>query len=54
MPQIKDLRKIKLTWAELAELLKKQGNSQGLLPNEEIREITLMKPRELLIRTEQK
>jgi len=47
------MRKFKLTWVELCEILKKHGNTKGLLPGEEIKEITLMKPKELLIRAEQ-
>jgi len=42
-------RKFKLTWIQLQEILRRQGNSLGLLPDEEIKEITLMKPKELLI-----
>lgn len=42
-------RKVKLSWGELEELL--QAKKQ-LLPEEEIREITLVKPRTLLIHLE--
>ena len=48
------MRKLRLTWVQLQEILRKQDNGSGLLPNEEIKEITLMKPREILIRAEQK
>jgi len=51
MPKIKELRKVKLTWTELSEILHKQGK---LLDNEEVREITLVKPKEILIRFESK
>lgn len=51
------MRKLKLTWVELCEILKKQGNdprSFELLPDEEIKGITLTRPREVLIWTEKK
>ena len=47
------MRKLKLTWSELCAILRKQGNNHGLLDYEEIKEITLMKPKEILIRVEQ-
>lgn len=50
------MRKFKLTWAELAAILKRQDNGNGndvhLNSEEEIKEITLVKPREILIRAE--
>ena len=52
--RVKDLRQIKLTWVQFQEILRKQGSSSGLLPDEEIKEITLMKPKEILIYAEQK
>lgn len=42
-------RKIKLSWESFQELLKK---AELLLPGEEIREITLVKPRGILIQLE--
>ncbi len=47
------MHKFEITWKELSEILNKQGKNQGLLSDEEIKEITLMKPKKLLIRTEQ-
>jgi len=48
------MRKIKLTWAVFALILQQQENSIGLLRDEEIKEITLMKPKEILIRAERR
>ena len=48
------MRKVKISWSQLQAILQRQGNGIGLLDNEEIKEITLMKPKEILIRTEQK
>ena len=50
--KIKKLRSIKLTWGELSKMLKSQGNGKGIMLDEEIKEITLMKPKEILIRVE--
>jgi len=47
------MRKLTITWAELQAILQKAGNGISLMPNEKIKEITLTKPRQLLIRTEQ-
>lgn len=41
-----DQRKIKLSWKELQDILQKAGIT---LPEEEIREMTLVKPKEILI-----
>lgn len=38
-----------ITWDELQQMLRKQGT---LAPTEEIKEVTLIKPRALLIHTE--
>jgi hypothetical protein len=46
------MRKVTLTWTELQSILRKQTNGKGLMPDEEIKEITLMKPKEILIRAE--
>jgi len=48
------MRKLKLTWQELCLILQKQDNNKGLAQNETIKEITLMNPKEILIRAEQK
>lgn len=42
-------RKLKLSWDELCKTLQRQGGEKALLPDEEIKEITLVKPRGLLI-----
>jgi len=52
--KVKEMHSIKLTWAQLGEILKKQGNGVELLTDEEIKEITLVKPREILIRAEER
>ena len=40
------MRKFKISWGELEKLLQKQ---EQLIPGEKIQEITLMKPKEILI-----
>ena len=49
MLKVKEMRKLKLTWAELRQILKE---SDKLMPDEEIKEITLVKPKEILIYAE--
>jgi hypothetical protein len=43
------MRKIKLTWEDLRQILKNQPNHNQLLSEETIAEITLVKPKTLLI-----
>ena len=45
------MRKFKLTWSELQKILHKEGK---VFDGEQVKELTLVKPRELLIRTEQR
>jgi len=44
------MRKLIITWAELQDILHKAGK---IMDNEQVQELTLTKPRQLLIRTEQ-
>ena len=48
-------RKLTMTWIELEEILRKAGvlfKKEGLRKEEEIKDITLIHPRELIIYTE--
>jgi len=50
------MRKIRISWYGLSQILKRlpDRSNLGLFPDEDIQEITLVKPRELLIRTVKK